>query len=633
MPKSIAVVSTLLDGRGGCPNVADAADVSVRARIAFAIGDVPLSPEWDLRSVADVSDYYRMLNRTLVDLAGTVDAVLFISPGYSLLAEDFARLVAALDADFMQGFAVARTLSGGSAPLPHLAGQGGAADDATARGFLQRLSATGYGGVVHAPPVLVRSSMLQWFGPLRGTSPNLNDALARLYIRANRRGYGAVVANHALVTGQPVDGVSEVPTEIDNAGDYTKAYWRRQDLPEIRMERLLWNAMRPKDARVVVFDIRNLAPGFNGTAQHIMALMGPLCELAPAAEIEPLFWVTRAAVEFHGLEARFPGKLMYDLPPDPAFDACVRLSQPWSFSELRDLARISLVNLYFMLDAIAWDCHYIRMRHLDGTWRSLASTADGFLFNSGFTRDAFVQRFPDASKVPLGVSYCSLDPQEYLGEDPAPRYDTPYVLVVGNHYHHKGLEPAVQALSASFPHMTFKVLGSVSRNYANVEQIASGQVAEVEVDALHRDAIAIVFPSYYEGFGLPVLKGLCYGKPVIARQSPLLDELRNAVAPVQGIVPFHTQNQFLRAVHDAIQNRDVLRAQRNQAVRPSNVYGWRNAAAAIMELLDRSFRDFSPERCLRRLNLFYAIDQFDAEREGWANSEQNRVIFEVELEE
>jgi glycosyltransferase involved in cell wall biosynthesis len=39
------------------------------------------------------------------------------------------------------------------------------------------------------------------------------------------------------------------------------------------------------------------------------------------------------------------------------------------------------------------------------------------------------------------------------------------------------------------------------------------------------EARIIVFPSFYEGFGLPVLQGLSCGKAVVARRSTLLDEI------------------------------------------------------------------------------------------------------------
>jgi glycosyltransferase involved in cell wall biosynthesis len=62
-------------------------------------------------------------------------------------------------------------------------------------------------------------------------------------------------------------------------------------------------------------------------------------------------------------------------------------------------------------------------------------------------------------------------------------------------------------------------------NKPNVETISSGAVSEIEMERLYANARVVIFPSCYEGFGFPVIRGLSYGRPVIARRSALLDEL------------------------------------------------------------------------------------------------------------
>jgi len=52
-----------------------------------------------------------------------------------------------------------------------------------------------------------------------------------------------------------------------------------------------------------------------------------------------------------------------------------------------------------------------------------------------------------------------------------------------------------------------------------------GRVAEEDLDALYREAVAMVFPSRYEGFGMPVLEAMSRRCPVVAADATALPEV------------------------------------------------------------------------------------------------------------
>lgn len=599
--------------------------------------DAAASADCEGIAVDDTTAFYTALNRALYPLIEADTDVLFVGPVYSFgsTALDALRTVVATDP--LYGFALPRTNVGGSAPVPRTPGEPALEHPDVFARFLAALPDRFGGGLVQAAPVLVRANVLYNFGRLEGTTFDLSDALATLFIRANRRGYSAVISNRAMFFARESGefAVGNATPSIPRASDYYRALERQPDFPEQRMQRLLWHAVRPKTVRRVLFDIRNLAAGYNGTAQHILSLMRPICALATEYHIEPCFWVLPESADFHALADIRGCTLVFELGEHDLFDACVRLSQPWSFSELRDQAWRSMVNLYLIMDAIAWDCHYIRMPHIDGVWRTAADYSDGLVYNSHYTRRAFQERFPAARSVPAAVSYCSLDPAEYFTEETASGLEAaePYVLVVGNQYYHKGLAEAVRVLAAGFPETSIKVLGEIGEQFPKVEQLPSGKLSNEDVDRLFRDCACLVFPSYYEGFGLPVLKALSFGKQVIARDSMLIEEIRERVSPVDGIVPFNRRTELLRAVRDALDDAGVRGATRSQTQRPKEIFGWIEAAREVLTLTADRIEAASVERCLQRLEFFYRVAQFDIERAGWTNADQNRVIFEVELEE
>ncbi|MGS1019089.1 glycosyltransferase [Burkholderia glumae] len=580
---------------------------------------------------------YAALNRTLYPLIEADTDVLFVGPTYGFDEAALEALRAGVAADPLHGFALPRTNRGGSAPVPRAPGEPALDRPDAFERFVAALPARLCGGLVQAAPVLVRADVLYHFGRLEGTRLDLSDALAALFIRANRRGYSAVVCNRALFLAPEVGELPApvAPPAIDRASDFYRALARQDDFPEQRLQKLLWHAVKPKDTRRVLFDIRNLAPGYNGTAHHILSLMQPICALAAEYRLEACFWVLPQSADFHALH-EMPGcTLVFELGEHDLFDACMRLSQPWSFSELRDQAWRSMVNVYTIMDAIAWDCHYIRMPHIDGVWRTAADHSDGFVYISDYTRKAFQVRFPAAHRVADVVSYCSLDPAEYFAEvkGEAPSQTAPYILVVGNRYYHKGLAEAVRVLATGFPEARIKVLGDAGEPYPNVEQLPSGMLSHDDVDRLYRDCACLVFPSYYEGFGLPILQALSFGKRVIARDSALIDEIRRHVSPIDDIVPFTHRTELLRAVRAVLDDAPALSAKRTQPLRPASICGWTEGARQVLSLIVDRIDKASVERSLGRLEFFYRSGQFDVEREGWTNASQNKVIFEVELEE
>jgi glycosyltransferase involved in cell wall biosynthesis len=108
----------------------------------------------------------------------------------------------------------------------------------------------------------------------------------------------------------------------------------------------------------------------------------------------------------------------------------------------------------------------------------------------------------------------------------------PYCLMVGWHHPRKGAATVVAAhaqLVEEQPH-DLVLVGTGSATFAPVQlpDLPSirvlGYVADEELAALMSGAAACVYPSLYEGFGLPVVEALACGAPTIASDLPVLHE-------------------------------------------------------------------------------------------------------------
>ncbi|MBC8248346.1 MAG: glycosyltransferase family 4 protein, partial [Anaerolineales bacterium] len=105
--------------------------------------------------------------------------------------------------------------------------------------------------------------------------------------------------------------------------------------------------------------------------------------------------------------------------------------------------------------------------------------------------------------------------------------------------------------------------------------IFTGWVAEEDKPALLSGATAFVFPSLYEGFGLPPLEAMACGAPVIASNRSSLPE----VVGEGGILVGPTDAEALAEAMEVLLMDDILRVElRTRALAQAARFSWRQTA-------------------------------------------------------
>ena len=113
--------------------------------------------------------------------------------------------------------------------------------------------------------------------------------------------------------------------------------------------------------------------------------------------------------------------------------------------------------------------------------------------------------------------------------------------------------------------------------------IYTGYVEEKDLAALYNLARLFVFPSIYEGFGLPPLEAMACGCPVIAANSSSLPEVCGDAAVY--IDPHDTENMATK-IEEVLLDEKLLKELRIKGQDRAKLFEWDESARKHLELFD-----------------------------------------------
>jgi glycosyltransferase involved in cell wall biosynthesis len=136
---------------------------------------------------------------------------------------------------------------------------------------------------------------------------------------------------------------------------------------------------------------------------------------------------------------------------------------------------------------------------------------------------------PDFQPVTEAARLAAVRQKYGLGE-------RPFILSVGTIQPRKNYQRLIQAFATLDPTLALVIIGSKGWKYEAVfSEVAKrgldqrvhflGFVADADLPALYSTASLFVYPSLYEGFGLPALEAMACGTPVVASNQSALPEV------------------------------------------------------------------------------------------------------------
>lgn len=177
-----------------------------------------------------------------------------------------------------------------------------------------------------------------------------------------------------------------------------------------------------------------------------------------------------------------------------------------------------------------------------------------------------------------------------------PRPDGPqYLLAVSSPAAHKNFNRMIQAFLSlrGFPDLQLHIVGAATHIFANpdLQRLACrdprirflGRLSDAELIEQYQGAAAFVFPSLYEGFGIPPLEAQACGCPVVAANAASIPEVLQASALY--FDPLDV-NHMAAAMQRVLTDQPLREALRLHGLNNVERFSWDMSAQRLSQRLD-----------------------------------------------
>lgn len=313
--------------------------------------------------------------------------------------------------------------------------------------------------------------------------------------------------------------------------------------------------------------------------------------------------------------------LDYFQPTNPNFtvQACdfanYSLAEQWQFKKLLDQLQADLVHFCMPQQPVLYrgktvttfhDLTLLKVYNRDKNWlifkikqgigkwlfRRVAHKTNHIITPSQFTKQDLIDTYhinPDK----ISVTYESADFDQVTAE-PYPTPFRQFIMYVGQQSTYKNiarLGDAHQKLLEHYPDSGLLLVGSLNQaaklnqayfeqhNYRNIQ--FTGFVSDQQLAWLYQHCSAYIFPSFYEGFGLPGVEAMAAGAPLISSNATCLPEIY-----ADGALYFDPSdtNDLVDKISQVLSNQQLRQDLISRGKRRAHDFSWQTMAEQTLDI-------------------------------------------------
>ena len=384
---------------------------------------------------------------------------------------------------------------------------------------------------VNADCVMIKRSVIETFGLLDTAYGSLQYALMDYYCRINKFGFSALTSHRALFSYNNTE--TKTPDDFSKDAELFKS---RYDYWEEKEKRFKKHGTDPcaefinelntdsTDKKRILFDCIIMPAMHCGTSEYQISVFDAFYRLYKE-KYEIYLYTNHEADEYHKLSEKY-GNVIYPETITGKFRLGFAPNQLMFYDPMQTLNRFCLKIVQTMYDIMMVRIDEHVVDDVSNNVEAGVKLSDGIVFISNFTKNDFTACFAnnrDLDGKKLKVIYPATG-----FSVPDKKYEQPfeyYILIIGNSYKHKAIAETIEVISVTQHNYIVVGYGDDSYIHPNIYGYKSGDLDDDFLYFLYAGCKAVIFPSMYEGFGIPIATALKSNKRVILCNNELNREL------------------------------------------------------------------------------------------------------------